>query len=183
MEENLFEDTTGAGVVVTNEPDWPEGPMPWGITIRGNRFWRGGTCLGYADTAHGAALSVRAVRLGHGLADAEAIRDIVIENNEFQDRAGTALFVGGATNVSFVGNRITASPDASRRRKGPAILIERSSCVTLTENIVSDPRPDTSAAVEIGSNAAPAEGGVRVTGLTAKLAPGAHAVNDRRTSP
>jgi hypothetical protein len=183
VEENLFEDTTGAGVVVTNEPDWPEGPMPWGITIRGNRFWRGGTCLGYADTAHGAALSVRAVRLGHGLADAEAIRDIVIENNEFQDRAGTALFVGGATNVSFVGNRITASPDASRRRKGPAILIERSSCVTLTDNIVSDPRPDTNAAVEIGSNAAPAEGGVRVTGLTAKLAPGAHAVNDRRTTP
>jgi hypothetical protein len=87
--------------------------MPWGITIRGNRFVRGGTCRGYADSAHGAALSVRAVRLGHALADAEAIRDIVIENNEFQDRAGAALFVGGATGVSIVKNRITASLDAT----------------------------------------------------------------------
>jgi len=181
--ENLFEDTTGAGVVVTNEPDWPEGPMPWGVTIRGNRFSRGGTCLGYADTAHGAALSVRAVRLGHGLADAESIRDIVMENNEFQDRAGAALFVGGATQVSFINNRITASPDAPRRCKGPAILIERSSRVTLTDNVVTDPRLDTSAAVEIGSNVAPAENGVRVSGLTAKLAPGTHAVNDRRAVP
>jgi hypothetical protein len=180
VEGNLFEDTTGAGVVVTNEPDWPEGPVPWGITIRGNRFLRGGTCLGYADTAHGAALSVRAVRLGHGLADAEAIRDVVIENNEFQDRAGAALFVGGATKVSFTNNRITASPDAPRRRKGPAILIERSSRLTLTDNIVSDPRPDTTAAVEIGSNVAPAENGVRISGLTAKLAPGTPTVTDRR---
>jgi hypothetical protein len=180
VEENLFEDTTGAGVVVTNEPDWPEGPMPWGITIRGNRFVRGGTCRGYADTAHGAALSVRAVRLEHGLADAEAIRDIVIENNEFQDRAGAALFVGGATGVSIVNNRITASPDASRQRKGPAILIERSSRVTLTDNSVSDPRPDTLAAVEIGPSVAPAEHGVHVSGLTAELAPGTQPVHDRR---
>ena len=35
--------------MVTNEPDWPEGPMPWGITIRNNRFVRGGKGLGYAD--------------------------------------------------------------------------------------------------------------------------------------
>ena len=84
VEDNIFEDTTGAGVVLTNEPDWPEGPVPWGITIRRNRFLRGGTCLGYADSPHGAALSVRTTRLGHGLADAEAIRDVVIENNEFQ---------------------------------------------------------------------------------------------------
>ena len=180
VEENLFEDTTGAGVVVTNEPDWPEGPMPWGITIRGNRFLRGGECRGYADTAHGAALSVRAVRLGHGLADAEAIRDIVIENNEFQDRAGAALFVGGATDVTIVNSRITASPDVSRQRKGPAILIERSSRVTLADNSVSDPRPDTIAAVEIGPSVAAAEDGVRVSDLTTNLAPGTQAVHDRR---
>jgi hypothetical protein len=183
VDENLFEDTTGAGVVVTNEPDWPEGPMPWGITIRGNRFLRGGTCLGYADSGHGAALSVRAVRLGHDLADAEAIRDIVIEDNEFQDRSGAALFVGGATGVSIVNNRITASPDASRQRRGPAILIERSSRVTLTDNVVSDPRPDTSAAVEIGPSVAPAEDGVRVSRLTAKLAAETPVIHDHRPVP
>jgi hypothetical protein len=81
VEGNTFSDTTGAGVMVTNEPDWPEGPMPWGIAIRRNRFIRGGACLGYADSPQGAALGVRAVRLGHGLAEGEGIRGITIEGS------------------------------------------------------------------------------------------------------
>jgi hypothetical protein len=186
VEDNTFEDTTGAGVMLTNEPDWPEGPVPWGITIRRNRFIRGGTCLGYADSPHGAALAVQASRLGHGLAEAEGIRDVIIEDNEFQDRAGSAVFVGGARNVTVRNNRITAASGAELRRKGPAILIERSSGVALLDNSVSDPRPGTTAAVEIGPGVAPGEAGVRIAGLKAKLAPEAKPVlglDDRASSP
>jgi hypothetical protein len=181
VENNTFEDTTGAGVVLTNEPDWPEGPVPWGITIRGNRFLRGGTCLGYADSPNGAALSVRATRIGHGLADAEAICNVIIENNEFQDRAGSALFIGGARQVDVRHNRIQAASNAELRRDGPAILIERSSSVTLTDNSVSDPRHGTTAAVEIGANVPPAERGVIMSDLDAKLSPQAQTVRDLRT--
>jgi len=183
VENNTFEDTTGAGVVLTNEPDWPEGPVPWGITIRGNRFLRGGTCLGYADSPHGAALSVRLTRLGHGLAEAEAIRDVIIEDNDFEDRAGTALFIGGASNVGVSRNRIHAAPDAELQRKGPAILIERSSRVTLSDITVSDPRPGTTAAVEIGPTVAPAELGLRISGLKATLDSQSRPFLDRRTTP
>ncbi len=182
VEDNTFEDTTGAGVVLTNEPDWPEGPVPWGITIRRNRFLRGGTCLGYADSPHGAALAVRATRLGHGLADAEAIRDVIIENNEFQDRGGAAVFVGGAKKVTIRANRIKAAIGAELRRKGAAILIERSSGVALLDNAVSDPRAGTTAAVEIGPDVAPGDPGVRISGLDASLASEAKPVLDRRTS-
>lgn len=182
VEENSFEDTTGAGVVLTNEPDWPEGPIPWGIAIRRNRFIRGGTCLGYSDSPHGAALQVRAARLGHGLAEAEAIRGVTIEGNEFLDRAGTALFVGGASDVTIEENRIAAAPGSELRRSGPAILIERSSGVRLTDNTVDDPRAGTTAAVEIGPEVPPGEDGVRLSGPEAKLHPGAPSVIDRRGS-
>jgi hypothetical protein len=182
VEDNTFEDTTGAGVVVTNEPDWPEGPMPWGITIRRNCFLRGGTCLGYADTPHGAALSIRASRLGHALADAEAIRDVIIENNVFQDRAGAALFVGGAQGIQVTKNRITATPDAELRTNGPAILVQRSSGVELADNTVFDPRPGTTAALEIGPNVASGEGGVKVSGWQVDLNSQAQTVLDRRTA-
>ena len=183
VEDNLFADTTGAGVVLANEPDWPEGPVPWGITIRSNRFFRGGTCLGYADSPHGAALAVRPARLGHGLAEAQPVRDLVIENNEFIDRAGTAIFVGGATNVTVRDNRITASATAELRRSGPAILIESSSGVSLLNTAISDPRPGTTAALELAPSVAPGDLGVRVSGLKASLAPGASPVHDRRASP
>jgi hypothetical protein len=183
VEDNVFEDTTGAGVVLANEPDWPEGPVPWGITVRRNRFLRGGTCLGYADSPHGAALSVRAAKLGHGLADAESIRDVLIEDNEILDRAGSALFVGGATGVTVRSNRIVAGAQAELRRKGPAILLERSSGVVLTDNTVSDPRLGTIAAVEIGANVAPGEAGVRISALETTLDKGARAILDHRLPP
>jgi hypothetical protein len=183
VEDNLFADTTGAGVVLTNEPDWPEGPVPWSITIRRNRFLRGGTCLGYTDSPHGAALGVRAAKLGHGLADAESIRDVVIEDNEFRDRAGSALFVGGATGVTVRSNRIVAGAATELRRNGPAILVERSSGVVLADNSVSDPRPGTTAAVEIGAHVPPGDAGVRNSGLKTLLAPEAKPVLDRRAAP
>lgn len=180
VEDNTFEDTTGAGVVLANEPDWPEGPIPWGITIRRNRFLRGGTCLGYADSPQGAALSLRPTRLGHGLVEAEAIRDVIIADNEFQDRAGTALFLGGASNVTVSNNRVSAAPGAELRRKGPAVRIERSSRVVLSDNAVADPRPGTTAAIEIGSDVASGESGVRIVGLHAQLDSAALPIIDRR---
>lgn len=180
VEDNLFEDTTGAGVVLTNEPDWPEGPVPWDIVIRRNLFRRGGTCLGYADSPHGAALVVRATRLGHGLAETEAIRGVVVEDNGFRDYPGTAVFVGGARGVTVRGNRVVVDPGTERLRKGPGMLIERSSGVVLLDNSVVDGRPATTAAVEIGPAVAPGEGGVRVSGLEATLAPGVPAIADGR---
>ncbi len=126
VENNTFSDTTGAGVVLTNEPDWPEGPMPWGITIRGNRFVRGGTCLGYADSPRGAAMVVRAMRLENGLAEVPAIHDVVIEGNEFEDLQGAAVFLGGVSGVVLRDNRMRESTGAELRRSTAAIVIERS---------------------------------------------------------
>jgi len=180
VEGNVFSDTTGAGVVLTNEPDWPEGPVPWGITVRGNRFIRGGTCLGYADSPQGAALVVRAVRLGHGLAEGRPIRGISIEDNEFVDSLGAAVFLGGATEVTLRKNRILAAVDAGRSRGSAAIVIGRSTGVLLAENEVSDPRSDTTAAVTILPDVAAGEAGIRIDGLKARLAKDAVVVEDLR---
>ncbi len=180
VEDNTFEDTTGAGVVLTNEPDWPEGPVPWDIVIRRNRFLRGGTCLGYADSPNGAALAVQATRLGHQPAESEPIRKVLIEGNRFEDRAGTAVWVSGGRDITLRNNRIQAETGTALRRKGPAIRIENSSVVTLQQNKVLDQRPDTTAAVEIGSGVASGELGVRVSGLDVRLNPEARPVVDRR---
>jgi len=180
VEDNLFEDTTGAGLVLTNEPDWPEGPMPWDVVIRGNQFLRGGTCLGYADSRHGAALIVRATRLGHGLAEVEAIREVVIEQNEVRDRAGTAIYIGGASQVTLRGNTIATAPTGEPRQSGPAILIERSSGMALLENAVRDQRPGTIAAVQIAPTVADGEVGIRISDLDTALHPSAIPIQDLR---
>jgi hypothetical protein len=183
VEDNLFLDTTGAGVVLTNEPDWPEGPVPWGISVRRNRFVRGGTCRGYADAPHGAALAVRGSRLGHATSGAAPVREVTIEENEFVDRAGASVFVGGARHVTLRENRITGAAGAELRRRGGAIVIEQSHGVLIQQNEVNDPRAGITAAVEIRAGTAPGEHGVRIRDLTTTLAPDARPVEDRRPPP
>jgi hypothetical protein len=180
VEDNLFEDTTGAGVVLTNEPDWPEGPVPWETVIRRNRFVRGGMCAGYADSPQGAALIVRAARLGHALAESEPIRGISIVDNTFVDRAGTAVFIGGANGVTLSGNHISGSAQAELRRKGGAIVVDRSSSISIADTEICDERPGVTAAIEIGQRTAPGQAGVRTSNLKAKLAPGAQTILDLR---
>jgi hypothetical protein len=180
VEDNIFEDTTGAGIVLTNEPDWPEGPVPWGITIRRNRFLRGGICLGYADSPQGAALAVRSVKLGGALADGEGIRDIRIEENEFIDRAGASIYIGGADTVTLLRNRISSAAEAGLRRRGGAIVLERSCGIAIEDAAVSDPRSGVTSAVEILASVEAGKEGVVVRELRADLAPGAKPIDDRR---
>jgi parallel beta helix pectate lyase-like protein/pectate lyase-like protein len=180
VENNRFEDTTGGGVVMTNEPDWPEGPVPWGITVRGNTFLRGGLCQGYANSAQGAALVVKGMKLGQRLATGRGVRDIVIEDNEFIDRAGAAIFIGGTQGVVIRNNRMHASADTPMLRKIGAILLDRCGGIVLKSNEVNDPRPDTTSAVEILHGVDAGEAGVKITGLETRLAPGAKRVDDRR---
>jgi hypothetical protein len=181
VEGNVFEDTTGAGVAILNEPDWPEGPVPWGMTVRGNRFIRGGTCLGYADSPQGAALSVRAVRIGFALAADRPVHDVVIEGNEFVDPLGAAMFVGAVNGLVARGNRIHASVEAPLLHNTGAIVIADSTGVELSDNEVTDPRPGVTSAVTVMPEVEPGDAGVRITGLVTVLAPGSNDVDDQRT--
>lgn len=150
VDGNRFVDTTGAGVVLTNEPDWPEGPVPWNVTIRRNRFIRGGTCRGYADTSSGAALSVRAVRLGHQPAETLAIQGVRIEDNIIEARAGIAIGVSGASNVQIQGNTVDARHSGALRCRDGHLVIDHAAGVVIRDNRIIDPDTDMRAAVTLG---------------------------------
>jgi hypothetical protein len=179
VEDNVFEETMGAGVVLTNEPDWPEGPAPWNIVIRGNRFIRGGASAGYGERPHGAALSIRGSRLGHATAEGESIHGITVENNTFIDRPGAAIYIGGATDVTLRGNRIEGGADVELRRRGGAIVLERASSITITDTTVADVRPNMTSAIEI-LRSVQAGDAVTITNLKSDLAPGKPAIVDQR---
>ncbi len=166
VDENRFLDTTGAGVVLTNEPDWPEGPVPWNVTIRRNRFTRGGTCRGYADSPSGAALSVRAVRLGHQPAEALAIQGVRIERNTIEARAGVAIGISGASNVRVEANTVDARQCEDLRCRDGHIVIDQAADVAVLDNRVVDPMAKMRAAVTLEGGTRSGTGGVTVRGLS-----------------
>lgn len=179
VEGNLFQDNTGAGIAVLNEPDWPEGPVPWSTTIRGNRFVRGGTCLGYADAPNSGQLFMRAVRLGFALAPGRPIRGMVVENNEFVDALGASVYIGATSGLMMRGNRIRATAETPRVRGSAAIIIADSEGAKLLRTRLADPRPTTTAAVAILADTEPGEDGVRVEDLVADLASDTLIVDER----
>ncbi len=178
VEENVFVDMTGAGVTVVNEPDWPEGPVPFGVTIRRNRFVRGGTCRGYADAEHGQVF-IRGVRMGFGLASEPTVRDITVEANTFEDYLGYALVAGAVDRLTVRDNTMKAS-HAERVRPGSAMAFERCRSVVVADNAVDDRRSNTLSAVEIRPDVVPGDAGCRITGLRAALPADKPVVDDRR---
>ncbi|NLH98543.1 MAG: hypothetical protein GX446_03520 [Chthonomonadales bacterium] len=178
IEGNVFTDTTGAGVTLINEPDWPEGPIPWSVTVRNNRFVRGGACLGYADGGHG-ALYARAARLGHGLADEPALRNITIEGNSFEDCLGPAVYVSAAVGLTLRNNRFVGL-DAPLARTSPVMIVERSRNVRVERNKVQDRRQGVIAGLVIMPDVPAGEDGVVIRGNRMELPEGVPALMDRR---
>jgi len=180
VEGNRIEGVGGLGIVVTNEPSWPEGPMARDVVIRNNVISGVGYVRGYGDRADGAAIQIKGTKLGYGLADGRGQRHIRIEGNRITDAPGAAIYVGGAADVQIVNNRVDVTPGARAYRKTGAIVLENCDKVTIENCVIVDPRPETFAAVEIRSSVEPGKEAVVIKGLEAKLASGAVEVADKR---
>jgi hypothetical protein len=181
IEGNVFADTTGAGVTLLNEPDWPEGPMPWNVTVRKNQFVRGGTCLGYADGSHG-ALHIRAAKLGFGLGETPGVRDIVIEQNEFVDCLGPAINAGGVDGLRISNNRFTGSA-TPLLHESPVMVLYRTRHAAIEANTIKDRRSGVLAGIVIQPDVEPGETGIVVRNNKAELPQDRSLVDDRRPKP
>jgi polygalacturonase len=103
IENNLIRQTSGQGIVICNEPDWPEGPIPADVTIRNN------TLVGVlrdAGQQNLGAIEVSACKLGQQVADKPAVRNVLIENNRIVDSPGRAIVLRGVSDAVIRGNMV-----------------------------------------------------------------------------
>ncbi|OHB60213.1 MAG: hypothetical protein A2Y12_10320 [Planctomycetes bacterium GWF2_42_9] len=180
IENNYIKDVRGLGIVLANDPDWPEGPIPGNIVIKNNTIVRVGDDFGYGHRVDSGAIQVINTRTGWNLGKGRDIRNIVIEGNKVIDPIGAAIFVGGARNVTILNNEITASEDSRIYEKRAAVRIANCEGVKIDGLSVVDPRPDCIAAVEILADTAADVNGVAITRLKAQLHTGAVQVIDNR---
>ncbi|MBC8872638.1 MAG: right-handed parallel beta-helix repeat-containing protein [Planctomycetes bacterium] len=180
VEGNHIHGVAGLGIVVTNEPDWPEGPYADDITIRNNTIEGVGYAKGYGSSRHGAAIQIKGTKLRHGLAEGRVQRNILIENNRIVDPPGAGVFIGAAQSVQLNGNRVETSPATSPHRRTSAILLMNSSAVTVDGLTVTDPQGLFTAAVEIDPSVAAGEGGVAISDVKATSNGDAPHILDRR---
>lgn len=131
LQDNTVSQVGGFGIVVANDPDWPEGAIPSNVIIRNNRISGVGHSRWYGTDSRGAAIQVLAKAVGNRPAAQRLVRQIVLENNSIQDPPGAALFVGSAENVRVVGLEAFYSADEIPPRRAAAVIIENAAKVYL----------------------------------------------------
>ena len=173
IEGNRFEMNGGFGVVLGNEPEWPEGPVPFDVTVRGNQFIGGGYCAGYGDSPLGASVMVRAAGIGR-LAEERAIHNLTIEGNQFTDPPGAAVYLGAVKEARLTGNQVkltgaAGGTDGKGGKSGSArsgfILLEHCAGVEIKGLDVTGPGVESVAGVRIMNSVAPGAEGAKLSGL------------------
>lgn len=179
VEGNTIDEVSGFGIVLTNAPGWPEGPMPWNIAVRNNIIKGCGYSRDYGQSPVGAAIQVRGIGL-NVLSSDRPIHGITISDNRIINSPVAAIYIGAARNVQISSNVIEASPEIISRRQDASIIVDDCERVSIKDNKVTDTRPQTTAAVRISPSTARGSKDVHIQNLQSQLAPGHPEVIDKR---
>lgn len=124
IEDCRFENLSGCGLWIANDPGWSEGPLgSRDVMVTGNTFRGTPADVSLRSWPHSAAtVMVELFDSSDGPAVGRAHSRIVLRDNDIEQRASAAVFVGGATDVSVDATRVD--------RAGDAWLVTRDSDVT-----------------------------------------------------
>jgi len=177
IENNKIQEVSGQGIVISNTPDWPEGPFPKNINIRNNTFIDVG--FDSSGISH-AAIFITAFKLGWGQAEERAIHGIAIVNNQIINPPGKAIFVGQGDDIRIVGNSVQVMQDAKNYGENKGIVLVNCSNVIIDKFSIKDDQQIMISALEIGHLVEHGEAGVKISGLKANLNKSANLIVDNR---
>lgn len=174
VEENTFDVREGWGVVLFHESTrWGEGPLARDITIARNVF--------HGQGGYQSAVFAYPTRRDGKLAQSRDTRDLVIRDNRFVDLGVPAVELHSCRDVRILDNSVETRLSAPRPRASySSVIIDNCSGIEIRSLTVRDTDPRHQSAVRISNSTAPGEDGVRISGLSADLAPECPPVFDRR---
>ncbi len=180
IENNYISGVRGMGIVLANDPFWPEGPIPRDIVIKNNTLIGVGDTLWYAHRADSGSIQVLNTCTEYEVGKGRDISNIIIEGNKIIDPFTAAIFVGGAKNVVISNNMVSACPTSVLYEKTASVRVANCERVKIDGLNVVDLRPNCIAAVEILADTAADVNGVVITGLKTQLRNSATGVVDNR---
>lgn len=181
VEGNVIDNVAGLGIVLTNEPGWPEGPIPWNVVIRNNVINGCGYSCGYADTPQGASIQVRGIGLNGQLSADRAVHSIVISGNKINSPAGAAIYMGAVRGATISKNAISASENDPSYRRCASVIVDNCAGVVVKGNNIRDTRAQTTAAMHITRSSAGGKSGVDIQSCESRVAAGSVSIIDDRT--
>jgi hypothetical protein len=181
IEKNRFHSADGwVAILLYFDPKnyCMQGPMPSNVTIRDNDFYGGGT----APLFPGAAICSAVVPRGFGGNTNQAIQNLVIQNNYFENLKAQAMAIYNARNVQISDSNyvyalhgITAGLPSR-----PTVTVGSSRSVYANDLLIEDTNPETYAGIRILSTTYPGTDGFDSGTLDFLLAPESVDIRDER---
>jgi hypothetical protein len=154
VEGNTIEGSTTAAIVLAPELLWREACYSRNVVIRNNTIRRCGTATAGPWTPQAGVLTVTA-EVNPGTIPGH--RNIVIENNRFEDNCGINLLLQSVDGARVEGNQFEQPGRLASRRgsglkmdPGSLIWIANSRNVAFEENVVANPGPGMTRLVGVG---------------------------------
>jgi len=180
IENNIIDGVGGLGIVVGNDPEWPEGVIPADIVIRNNSIKDAGRSRWYGENPRGAAIQIKTLALGGRLAAERLLRGVTLENNLIINPPGAGVYIGAAREVFVHQLRVFYRSDGVMPRAAAAMVIEDAAAVRVENLRVESQHTDVTAGLLIEPSVDGGEAGVRMNGVHVSGFPGLQAVIDRR---
>ena len=151
IEGNMMEGLGGLGIVIGNDPHWPEGVSPWDVTVRNNTIKDCGRSMWYGTSPQGAAIQVVGLSF-EGLARERLVGEILLEDTTCINPPGAALFIGSAHDVRVNGLDVVYEEDVPPARNTEAVIVENAGEVELLAIEVHSARPEIFEALRVADD-------------------------------
>lgn len=167
IEDNEFENLGSSAIMLSDEPNAPNGPAPYHIDVRDNRIDHAAYVQQYNQAASSAGITVLSQKLGRQLAETPNISQIELTGNTITRSQRNGIYLGGVSGAQLSDNVISAA--AQDVLEGPlsGVRIDQSEEITIHNLTLTDPRRQLVAGIVIQSSQH-----LAVDGLQFQLAPG-----------
>ncbi len=180
IQGNIIDGVGGLGIVVGNDPEWPEGVIPSDLVIRGNSIKDVGRSRWYGQDKRGAAIQLMTKALGGRPAAERHIKNIVIDENVIVNPPGAAVYVGAVEDADVTQLRVFYREDASMPRQTAAVILENASGVQIDGLRIESKQADVTAGVLIESTVDAGNAGVTMNAIQLSGAPSMKPFIDQR---
>lgn len=180
VEKNTLEGLGGMGIVAGNDPEWPEGVIPFDVTIRGNTIKDVGRSRWYGQDTRGAAIQIMTRASGGRVAAERCFHDVVLEENTIVNPPGAALYIGASRNVSIEGLHVLYEESGAMPRDAAAVVVDNAAAILVDRLTVESAQPGVTAGVFIGETVDAGESGITLKAVKISGKPGVAVTDDRR---
>lgn len=170
VEGNRIRSTSRSAMLISNDPDWPEGPYTSDLGVKDNVV---------EDPGGEAGIEVEGRKLGSRIADEATQRNLRISGNTVRNWRGSAISIGAADDVQLRDNMLILDVEAEAAVAERGVLLERVDGVVIDGLVVqTSPLRPLPAAIVIAPTVTTGATAVRIRGV--RVPTGTDEVRDLR---